>query len=204
MKNDLIERLKEMKKEIKNQGNDSKEEIAKWKTKYEQSSSKLKVSERHLQALRNEIKSLNEELEHERERASIERNDRMEWFPPTPESPSRIENHNRLDILKAQKDLLMLKVKEKSEKISDLKYMLKYLQLELELKNEMFEKNKNLFLNAGIREKPIGEKKGGLTFRVVALTILAGVRFRNRLKELQNRKLAEKELKREIEAGRHL
>ena len=200
MKNDLIERLKDMKNEIKNQGKDSKNEIAKWKTKYEQSNSKLKVSERYLQILKNDIKSLNEELEREKERASIERDNRLEWFPPTPESPSRMAGTNKLDILKAQKDLLMLKVQEKSEKISDLKYMLKYVQLELELKNEMFKKNKILFLNAGIQEKPESDKKAALSFRVVALMILAGVRFKNRLKELQNRKVLEREFKREIKA----
>ncbi|GAV27792.1 hypothetical protein PMKS-001260 [Pichia membranifaciens] len=200
MKNDLIERLKDMKNEIRNQGKDSKDEIAKWKTKYEQSNSKLKVSERYLQILKNDIKSLNEELESEKERASIERDNRLEWFPPTPESPSRMVGTNKLDILKAQKDLLMLKVQEKSEKISDLKYMLQYVQLELQLKNEMFKKNKILFLNAGIQEKPESDKKAALSFRVVALTILAGVRFKNRLKELQNRKDLEREFKREIRA----
>lgn len=203
MKNDLIERLKEMKSEIRNQGKDSKDEIAKWKTKYEQSNSKLKVSERYLQVLKNDIKSLNEELEREKERASIERDTRLDWFPPTPESPSRMTGSNKLDTLKAQKDLLMLKVQEKSEKISDLRYMLKYVQLELDLKNEMFKKNKILFLNAGIQATPKSEKKATLSFRVVALTILAGVRFKNRLKELQNRKVLERELKQEIKARKN-
>lgn len=205
MKNDLIKRMKEMKQELKSQGNNNQhgqQEIEEWKKKYEQANGKLKVSERYLQVLKNDIKNLHEELEHEREKnVNLER---LDWYPPTPESPSRVTStvsKSKLEILKAQKNLLMLKLREKSDKVSDLKYMLKYLNLELEIKNEMVEQNKKLFIDAGIGKE---DKKRVLTFRSVALVVLASVKFQNRIKDIKERKKLEMEYKSDIEARKDL
>jgi chromosome segregation ATPase len=198
MKDDLIERLKEMRKMLKDQGKNNSEELDEWKQKYDKANSKLKVSERYLKVLKNDMRTLNEELEIERNKNQIQ-----QWYPPTPQSPSRDNSSdvNKLQILKDQKELLMLKLKISNEKISDLKYMIKYYNLELMKKNEMFERNKSLFHNIGIQSKRDEKSLSPVSkLRVGIITVLAGIRFKNRLQELKTRSNRENELKNDIKA----
>ncbi|AWU77964.1 uncharacterized protein C5L36_0E00330 [Pichia kudriavzevii] len=203
MKNDLIERLKDMKKEIKSQGQNSQEEIRQWKDRYEKTNEKLKVSERHLDILKKELKAVNEELENERER-DLGRMDEP-WYPPTPESPSREIDEtmlNKLKILKLQKDMLMIKLNERNEKVSDLKYMLGYLRLEVEKKNEMIKRNKGLLQTVGVKEDDATIRDPVRKLRVYFLTVLSGIRFKNRLNEIKKRNQQVLRLKSDIKLSK--
>lgn len=196
MKDDLIERLKDMKTLVKNQGKSNSEELNEWREKYEQSSNKLKANERSLNVLKNDIRSLTDELEYERN------NHRDQWFPPTPQSPREdTQLIRKLEILKNQKELLILKLKDSNKKLSDLRYMINYFKIELNKKNEMYERNRGLFQTIGIQHTEI--KRPAISkLRIILVTVLASIRFKNRLHELRSRKEEEQRLKRDIKEAK--
>lgn len=206
MKNDLIQRLKEMKTYLKNQDTSRAKDVEDWKERYEKVAHKLKASEKNLEVLKKEVQMLNEDLELERDR---ERNNNI-WYPETPESPSQREESSmgKLSTLKSQKELLLMKLKEKNEKISDLKYMLKYLRLEIEKRDEMFDRNKALFSNVGLVVDNASDKKRNIKqellkrFRVGIITVISVNRFHKRSEEIKRRACQYKILKQEIENRR--
>jgi chromosome segregation ATPase len=206
MKNDLIGRMKDMKEEIKNGQKSNSDQVKEWREKFEKAYNKLKIAERYNDALRKEIESLNEELDHER--YNINRGGNAideEWFPPTPESPGRTQEtlNNKIHVLKSQKELILLKLKESSKKTSDLKFMIRYYTLELENKHDNFERSKMLLEQAGIKIDERGSRRDKMVdplsrLRSLFYVVLASVRFSKRLDEVKQRNASERALKRDI------
>ncbi|TID16278.1 hypothetical protein CANINC_004180 [Pichia inconspicua] len=131
MKDDLISRLKQMKSMIDEKNSAKIGVQLEWKNKYEEILRKLKLVEKEAEELRRELRN----------------NEATTWYPPTPESPSRTRNVipiGKYELLRVQKELLMLKYAEKSEKLSDLKFLVKYYTLENEYYSSIIESNRRI------------------------------------------------------------
>lgn len=189
MKDDLINRVKQMKVTLERDHDNKHVYIDEWKQKYEKVLKQLHLSEHEVDELRREI---------QRQQPPV-------WFPPTPESPSRgsmVDSipMEKFELLRNQKELLMIKYAEKCEKVCDLKFMLKYYKLENANQLDLIESNK-VILNIPKKGKKIVDPLRKL--RCYFLVALANVRMRKRLEEKMLRESKNRILKRQIDMIKH-
>ncbi|KAH3669354.1 hypothetical protein OGAPHI_001475 [Ogataea philodendri] len=116
-------------------------------------------------------------------------------YPLSPVSPPRSPHENgyltqRINLLESQKQLFRMKLQQYKDYNSDLQFMANFLTHELESKERMVTSLERL---SGVkRQQP------KLTFRAVALAVVAGVRFKNRLEQVQKKKIEERHVKKTI------
>lgn len=188
MKDDLISRLKQMKNAVDSRNGINASVGFEWKSKYEEVLRKLRLVEREAEELRRELRA----------------NEVAAWAPPTPETPSRTNNNDipvcKYELLKVQKELLMLKYSEKSEKLSDLKFLVKYYTLENEYYNSIIESNRRILgMSRCDKERNSTILNPVSKLRSYFLVALATVRMKKRIEEVSERAVKSKILKGRIE-----
>ncbi|KAG7836936.1 hypothetical protein KL943_000975 [Ogataea angusta] len=117
-------------------------------------------------------------------------------YPLSPVSPQRSpksRDHSsdpRVNLLESQKQLFKIKLQQYKDCNSDLKFVANFLTRELESKERVVASLQKL--------SGISKEKPQLTFRAVALAVLASVRFKTRLEQLKQKMMEEQHVKKAI------
>ncbi|GMM27966.1 hypothetical protein DAMA08_006820 [Martiniozyma asiatica (nom. inval.)] len=172
--------------------NDIRNERNKARDAYTVSQSELKTLKLKYSGVQNEVAELKKRLKFEIAEkvklvAQLKSSQISEWSPPTPISPSIIDNNKikdierEVEILEHQKQLLLLKLSSVSERCSDLEYQSKFYELEIDNKNELLEKSANILglSNGRMLSKEMDPLR---KLRVIFLVPLAIARMKRRLK----------------------
>ncbi|KAG7693087.1 hypothetical protein KL951_004626 [Ogataea haglerorum] len=117
-------------------------------------------------------------------------------YPLSPVSPQRSpksQDHSsdpRVNLLESQKQLFKIKLQQYKDCNSDLRFVTNFLTRELESKERVVASLQKL--------SGISKEKPQLTFRAVALAVLASVRFKSRLEQLKQKMTEEQHVKKAI------
>lgn len=204
-----IESIREERNEARSLLDNTKTDIGTWKSKSDKLERKIEILEDAIKIEQTEKIELLQKLQ----KVSSKLNDQQQYFPPTPISPSKL-NENviktlkfELQICELQKQLLSLKLQETCEHYDDQKYQNKFFQVEIDSKNETIQKNYKLIKDSGIdvsfKEK-LTKFSGRSRLRIAFLIVLASVRMKRRLEESNARKSRIQNLKKEIVKKRYL